>query len=161
MPAINYFGKNAIAPLLLLLASLSCNDSKKESAPSGKPREIVSISYSDIGGGEGDYKIIRITRDSVHAEAGITRTKAHHEWKSAISPKTWQSLTSALNVNTLDRIKSSPSKQSVDGYDETFQIRTAEKYHVYVNSYADTVYYRQLQRLKDRIRIIIPPEYQP
>lgn len=161
MPAINHIGKKVIAPLLLLLASFSCTDNKKDSASSGKPHEIISISYSDIGGEAGDYKIIRITRDSVHAEAGITRTKAHHEWKSAISPKTWQSLTSALNANTLDRIKSSPSKQSVDGYDETFQIRTAEKYHAYVNAYADTVYYRQLQRLKDRIRIIIPPEYQP
>jgi len=161
MPAINYFGKKVMAPLLLLLASFSCNGNTSETASSRKPDEIISISYSDIGGEEGEYKIVRITRDSVHAEAGTTRTKTHHEWKSAISLKTWHSLTSALDINTLGRIKSSPSKQSVDGYDETFQIRTAEKYHAYVNSYADTVYYKQLQRLKDRIRIIIPPEYQP
>lgn len=158
---MKYPGNNLMAPLLLLLASFSCNGNKSETASSRNPHDIISISYSDIGGEEGEYKIVRITSDSVHAETGTTRTKTHREWKSAISPKTWHSLTSALDVNTLGRIKSSPSKQSVDGYDETFQIRTAEKYHAYVNSYADTVHYKQLQLLKDRIRIIIPSEYQP
>jgi hypothetical protein len=33
-------------------------------------------------------------------------------------------VTASLNVKTLDKIESSPSKQPVDGFDETFQIRT-------------------------------------
>ncbi|MFC5871143.1 hypothetical protein ACFP3I_00885 [Chryseobacterium arachidis] len=145
---------------VLLLIFFSCDTPKSESIPSKNPNEVISINYSDIGGQFGNYKIFKVTRDSIHFEEGITNNKTHKEWKSAISPEVWQRIVSTVDVKTLDNIRSSPSKQSVDGFDETFQIRTGNKYHVYVNSYVDTVHYQQLQKLKNQIQNILPLEYQ-
>ncbi|WP_415328800.1 hypothetical protein [Chryseobacterium sp. MMS23-Vi53] len=158
MSAIKYFSLKIFSLSVLLLIFFSC-DSKKPENISSNPNDIISISYSDIGGELGNYKIVKVTKDSIHLEMGATNNKAHKEWKSAIQPQVWKKLTSTIDVKTLDKIKSSPSKQSVDGFDETFQIRTQKKYHAYVNSYVDTVYYKQLQKLKDQIQAILPTEY--
>lgn len=160
MSAIKNWGLKIFFPIFLLLIFFSCNDHQKEKISVKNPNEIISIKYSDIGGELGNYKIVNITRDSIHLETGITDNKIHKEWKSSISPETWKRITSTIDIKTLDKIESSPSKQSVDGFDETFQIRTAKKYHAYVNSYADTIYYKQLQHLKDQIQLILPLEYQ-
>lgn len=159
MSAIKYFSLKIFSLTVLLLIFFSCDDKKTEKISSTNPNEIISISYSDIGGELGNYKIVKVTKDSIHLETGVTNNKTHKEWKSAIKPQVWEKLTSTIDVKTLDKIKSSPSKQSVDGFDETFQIRTPKKYHAYVNSYVDTVYYKQLQKLKDQIQAILPTEY--
>ncbi|WP_027379942.1 hypothetical protein [Chryseobacterium daeguense] len=159
MSAIKNLGLKISFPVFLLLIFFSCDSKKNEAAPFG-PNEIISVNYSDIGGELGNYKIVKVTKDSIHLETGITQNKIHKEWKSAIAPQTWKQIISTIDVGTLDKIKSSPSKQSVDGMDETFQIRTRKKYHAYVNSFADTVYYKQLQKLKDQIQNILPQEYQ-
>lgn len=160
MSAIKYFSLKIFSLTVLLLIFFSCNNKNSENESPKNPNEIISINYSDIGGQLGSYKIVKITKDSIHLETGITNNKTHKEWKSAITPQIWKKLTSSIDVKTLDKIESSPSKQSVDGFDETFQIRTKKKYHVFVNSYADTTYYKQLQHLKDQIQIILPLEYQ-
>lgn len=159
MSAIKYLSLKIFFLTVLLLIFFSCDSKKTENISSTNPNEIISINYSDIGGQLGNYKIVKVTKDSIHLEKGITNNKIHKEWKSAITPQIWEKLTSTLDVKTLDKIKSSPSKQSVDGFDETFQIRTVKKYHAYVNSYADTVYYKQLQKLKDQIQILLPTDY--
>ncbi|GAA5096328.1 hypothetical protein GCM10023210_29930 [Chryseobacterium ginsengisoli] len=159
MSAIKYLSLKIFFLTVLLLIFFSCDSKKTENISSTNPNEIISIKYSDIGGQLGNYKIVKVTKDSIHLEEGITNNKIHKEWKSAITPQIWGKLTSTLDVKTLDKIKSSPSKQSVDGFDETFQIKTAKKYHAYVNSYADTVYYKQLQKLKDQIQILLPTDY--
>jgi hypothetical protein len=159
MSAIKYLSLKIFSLTVLLLIFFSCDRKKNENISSTNPSEIISINYSDIGGQLGNYKIVKVTKDSIHLETGITNKKIHKEWKSAITPQIWAKLTSTIDVKTLDKIKSSPSKQSVDGFDETFQIRTPKKYHAYVNSYADTVYYKQLQKLKDQILNILPTEY--
>ena len=159
MSAIKNLGLKIFAPIFLLLIFFSCNDQKTDRISPKNPNEIISINYSDIGGQLGSYKIVKITKDSIHLETGITNNRTHKEWKSKITPQIWQKITSTIDVKTLDKIQSSPSKQSVDGFDETFQIRTQKKYHVFVNSYADTTYYKQLQHLKDQIQIILPLEY--
>jgi hypothetical protein len=159
MSAIKYFSLKIFSLLVLLLIFFSCDNKKNEDNSSKSPNDIISISYSDIGGELGNYKIVKVTKDSIHIEQGITNNKTHKEWKSAIQPQVWEKLTSTIDVKTLDKIRSSPSKQSVDGFDETFQIRTPKKYHAFVNSYVDTVYYKQLQKLKDQIQAIIPTEY--
>ena len=115
---------------------------------------------SHIGGTLGEYTIVKITKDSVFAEKGATANKTHKEWASSINIDTWKRLISPINVNDLDDIKSSPSQQPVDGIDETFQIRTPAKSHIYVNSFADTVHYRQLQQFKEQLVLILPKEYQ-
>ncbi|SIQ19673.1 hypothetical protein SAMN05880574_10794 [Chryseobacterium sp. RU37D] len=156
MSAIKNIGLKLSAPVLLLLIFFSCDYKKSENIFSKKPNEIISIKYSEIGGELGNYKIVEVTKDSIHMETGSTHTKAHKEWKSKNTPQIWNRLTSTLDVRTLDKIKSSPSQQSVDGIDETFQIRTPKKYHAYVNAYVDTIYYKQLQKLKDQILNILP-----
>ena len=156
MSAIKNLGLKIFSPILLLLIFFSCNSKQDEKIPSKNPNEIIFIGYSDVGGSLGEYKIIKITKDSIHLEQGVADNKIHKEWHSAITPQIWKNITSTIDVRTLDKIKSSPSKQSVDGIDETFQIRTPKKSHVYVNSYIDTVYYKQFQELKNQLEIILP-----
>lgn len=160
MPAIKNNALKLLFSLFLLPALFSC-DRKKDQTPSAhkNPNEITFISLSNIGGDEGDYKIVKVTKDSIHAEMGITARRTHKEWDSAISTHTWKYLISPINVKDLDEIQSSPSKQSVDGIDETFQIRTPKKAHIYVNSYADTLHYQQLKQFKEQLTLIIPKEY--
>ncbi|WP_343610035.1 hypothetical protein [Chryseobacterium oranimense] len=159
MPAIKNIYLKLLFSMFLLPAFFSCDKSKEQTSITKNPNEITFISLSNIGGDQGDYKIIRITKDSIHAEQGITARRIHKEWDSAISMQTWNNLISSINTKDLDVIQSSPSKQSVDGIDETFQIRTPKKSHIYVNSYADTLHYRQLKLFKEQLNLILPTEY--
>jgi len=160
MPAIKNIYLKLLFSLFLLPAFFSC-DKQKEPTPVRykNPDEITLISLSSIGGGQGDYKIIKVTKDSIHAEKGITTRQIHQEWNSAISIQTWNKLISSINTKDLDVIQSSPSQQAVDGFDETFQIRTPKKSHIYVNSYVDTLHYRQLKQFKEQLTLILPTEY--
>jgi hypothetical protein len=146
--------------ILLLSAFFSCDSKKTEqSAPHKNPYEITFISVSDIGGNLGNYRIIKATKDSVFAEKGMTANQSHKAWSAAMNSDIWKKLVSTIHVTDLDHIKSSPSQQSVDGTDETFQIRTPKKSHIYVNAYADTLHYKQLQQLKEQLDKILPKEY--
>ncbi|AZB34021.1 hypothetical protein [Chryseobacterium bernardetii] len=156
MPTTKNVYLKLIFPIFLLSAFFSC-DSKKSKQPS--KNEITFIRLSHIGGTLGEYRIIKATKDSVFAERGATASKTHQEWASAINKDTWNLLISSINVKDLDKIKSSPSQQSVDGIDETFQIRTSKKNHFFVNSFADPEHYKQLQQLKEQLDKILPKEY--
>lgn len=68
-------------------------------------------------------------------------------------------MTSSFNIKNLDSIKSSPSIQPIDGIDESFQIKTNKKSHVYVNAQND-IHYNQFARFKQELLKIIPQEYQ-
>ncbi|AZA77840.1 hypothetical protein EG347_10070 [Chryseobacterium sp. G0186] len=161
MPTTKNIHLKILFSILLLSAFFSCDKQKQTSPiPSNDLNEITSIRLSHIGGTLGEYKIIKVTKDSVFAEKGATVNKTHQEWVSAINPDTWKKLKSSINVKDLDHIKSSPSQQSVDGIDETFQIRTSKKIHIYVNSFADTEHYKQLQQFKEQLDQILPKEYQ-
>ncbi|AYZ13595.1 hypothetical protein V2E39_10790 [Chryseobacterium arthrosphaerae] len=160
MPTTTNIHLKILFSIFLLSAFFSCETKKQEKTVSHKsPGEITSISVSHIGGILGDYRIIKATQDSVFAEKGTTASQTHKEWRSAISHDTWKSLIFSINTEDLDDIKSSPSQQSVDGIDETFQIRTPKKSHIYVNSFADTAHYRQLQLFKEQLDKILPKEY--
>lgn len=158
MPTTKNVYLKLIFLIFLLSAFFSC-DSKQSKQPESSKNEITLIRLSHIGGTMGEYRIIKVTKDSIFAEKGATVNKIHQEWASAISPDTWKRLTSSLNIKDLDKIKSSPSQQSVDGIDETFQIRTSKKAHFYVNSFADPEHYKQLQQIKEQLDKILPQEY--
>ncbi|WP_426479848.1 hypothetical protein ACP3T3_10690 [Chryseobacterium sp. CBSDS_008] len=161
MPTTKIIYLKILFSILLLSAFFSCDSKKAEPSVFHKsPHEITLISVSDIGGNLGNYRIIKATKDSVFVEKGMTANKTHKEWVSAINPETWKKLVSSVNIVDLDHIKSSPSRQSADGMDETFQIRTPKKSHIYVNAYADTLHYKQLQQLKEQLDHILPKEYQ-
>ncbi|BAP33203.1 uncharacterized protein CHSO_4166 [Chryseobacterium sp. StRB126] len=158
MPTTKNVYLKLIFPIFLLSAFFSC-DSKKSKQPAASPNEIIFIRLSHIGGTMGEYRIIKVTKDSVFAEKGATAHKTHQEWASSINMDTWKQLISPINIKDLDKIKSSPSQQSVDGIDETFQIRTPKKAHFYVNSFADPAHYKQLQQFKEQLDNILPKEY--
>lgn len=161
MPATKKLHLKIQFSILLLSAFFSCDSKKTEPSVSQKnPYEITFISVSDIGGHLGNYRIVKATKDSVFAEKGMTANQSHKAWSSAMDSDTWKKLVSTIRITDLDHIKSSPSQQSVDGTDETFQIRTPKKSHIYVNAYADTLHYKQLQQLKERLDKILPKEYQ-
>lgn len=161
MPAIKNNHLKLLFSLFLLPAFFSCDKEKKQiSASPQNPNEITFISLSNIGGEQGDYKIIKVTKDSIHAEQGVADLQTHKEWNSAITAQNWKNMTTSIKVKDLDEIQSSPSKQSIDGIDETFQIRTPKKSHIYVNSYADTIHYKQLKQFKEQLNLLLPTEYQ-
>ncbi|QBA20733.1 hypothetical protein EU348_05840 [Chryseobacterium indologenes] len=161
MPTTKKLHLKILFSILLLSAFFSCDSKKTEPSVSQKnPHEITFISVSDIGGHLGNYRIVKATKDSVFAEKGMTANQTHKSWASAMNAETWKKLVSTINIVDLDHIKSSPSQQSVDGTDETFQIRTPKKSHIYVNAYADTLHYKQLQQLKEQLDKILPKEYQ-
>lgn len=160
MPTTKKLHLKILFSILLLSAFFSCDSKKREQTVSHKnPYEITFISVSEIGGHLGNYRIIKATKDSVFAEKGMTANQTHKTWGSAINSSTWKQLVSSVRIVDLDHIKSSPSQQSVDGTDETFQIRTPKKSHIYVNAYVDTLHYKQLQQLKEQLDKILPKEY--
>jgi GTP-binding protein EngB required for normal cell division len=158
MPAIRNSVLKITFSMLLLLVFFSCEE-KAQKPLISRSDEITFVGLSNVGGDMGYYRVIKITKDSIHAEQKNAARKVHQQWNSAISSKTWKQLVSSINIQTLDKVKSSPSVQPVDGTDETFQIKTLKKSHVYVNSYVDTIHYKQLQKLKSRIEEILPKEY--
>lgn len=161
MPTTKNVYLKLIFPIFLLSVFFSCDSKKSEQAPASKnSNEITLIRLSHIGGTLGEYRIVKVTKDSIFAEKGATVNKTHQEWAATINKDTWKQLTSSINIKDLDNIKSSPSQQSVDGIDETFQIRTSKKAHFYVNSFADPEHYKQLQQLKEQLDKILPKEYQ-
>lgn len=161
MPTTKNIYLKILFSILLLSAFFSCDSKKTEQTGSGKPSHgITFVSVSDVGGNLGSYRIIKATKDSIFAEKGMTANQTHKEWRSAISADTWKQLVASIKISDLDFIKSSLSRQSADGIDETFQIRTPKKSHIYVNAYTDTVHYRQLQQLKEQLDKILPKEYQ-
>lgn len=159
MPTTKITYLKILFSIVLLSAFFSCDSKKTESVSNKNSNEITFISVSHVEGNLGNYRIIKVTKDSVFAEKGKTDNKTHKAWASAISKDTWKQLISSVKIADLDSIKSSPSQQSVDGIDETFQIRTPKKSHIYVNAFVDTLHYKQLQQIKEQIDQILPKEY--
>lgn len=145
--------------IFLLLIIFSCSRKTVDKNSDSKVEEITIIGFSEIGGQLGFYKVVKVTRDSIHLETGETSTKKHKEWHSALKPENWKNITSCFKIKNLDTIESSPSIQPIDGIDESFQIKTNKKSHVYVNCQND-IHYNQFSRFKQELLKIIPQEYQ-
>ncbi|MCI3939273.1 hypothetical protein MQX03_19035 [Chryseobacterium aahli] len=147
-----------ILSMFLLLTFFSCSEKSFENKPSPKdPEEITFISLSHVGGQLGNYSSYKITRDSIHFEGGMTANQKHNEWHRAITPQIWKNLISSIKIKDLGLIESSPSIQPIDGIDETFQIKTTKKSHVFVNAYSDT-HYRQFEEFKIKLENLSPKQ---
>lgn len=153
MSAIKFLGLKIFFSTVLLLIFLSCNEEAKKNI--FESNEITFISFSNVSGNLGNYRIIKITQDSITAETGNTTRQTHQQWASKTSPKIWKELTSYFDLKSLDHIKSSESIQAKGGTDEVFQIKTSKKSHVYVNSYHDTLHYKQFERFKSQLEKIL------
>ncbi|KMQ61274.1 hypothetical protein ACM39_17815 [Chryseobacterium sp. FH2] len=157
MPAIKNTGLKILFLTVLLPAFFSCD--KKQEKPIVNSNEITLIKLSNVGGQLGSYRNIKVSKDSISIEQGILSRNTHKKWSSAITHETWNQLSSSIDVKTLDKIKSSESKQAEDGIDETFQIKTPKQSHVFVNSYNDTIHYKQFEKFKSQLEKILPKEY--
>lgn len=158
MSAIFKYPLKIFFSIFVLLTFFSCQ--KTETKKQNNSESIISINLSYIGGNAGNYRIIKITKDSIHAERGNIANNIHQQKSLTLDPKTWKLLISSIDIKSLDKIESSASIQSLDGIDETFQIKTPKKSYIYVNSYNDTIHYGQLQRFKDQLEKVLPKEYQ-
>lgn len=152
-------GLKILFSMFLLLIFLSCSEKTADKNSDSKTEEITFIGLSEIGGQSGYYRVVKVTKDSIHFETGETSTKKHKEWHSVIKPENWKNITSSFKIKNLDSVESSPSIQPIDGIDESFQIKTNKKSHVYVNAQNDT-HYRQFADFKQQILKILPKEYQ-
>lgn len=161
MPAVQRSDLKFFLSTVLLLVFFSCSKkSDSEKSGSRKNEEILYIGVSNVGGQLGNYRTIKINQDSLHIEQGLSSSNQHKEKHIALKPETWKKLCGVFNLKTLDRIKSSTSIQPINGIDESFQIKTTKKSHVYVNAYEDPNYI-QFENFKTELAKIIPPEFQP
>lgn len=145
--------------IFLLLILFSCGEKNTGNQKNSETEKITSIGFTNIGGQLGYYKIIKINKDSVFVETGETSTGKHSKWSASLKSQTWETIISGLKIKDLDSIKSSQSIQPIDGIDESFQIKTNKKSHVYVNAQNDP-HYDQFINLKIQIAQILPKEYQ-
>lgn len=159
MSTVKTAGLRIFFSTFLLLIFFCCSEKTAENKNSSGIEEIVFIGVSDVGGELGSYRNVKITKDSIHLEQGMTSKQKHSEWHKAISLETWKNLTSSFKIRDLSLIESSPSIQHLDGMDETFQIKTTKNSHVFVNSYSDR-HYRQFEEFKTKLGGIIPKKYQ-
>ncbi len=159
MSAIKNLSLKNLFPTFLLLIFFSCEQKKEIPVKACVSNEIIFIGFSKVGGKGGNYKTVKITKDSIKLEQGSTATHKHQQWASNINNEDWKNLTSSFDTATLDKIKSSESIQAQDGMDETFQIKTSKKSHVYVNSYNDSIHYKQFEKFKSQLDKILPKEY--
>lgn len=160
MSAIKINGLKIFFSIFLLLTLFSCNkENSEQNSLSAKPEEITFIGLSNVGGQQGYYRIIKITKDSIHLETGTNEGKKNKNWNQSITPKTWKKLTSWFKIKDLSFVESSPSIQNIDGIDESFQIKTTKKSHVFVNAYND-VHYQQFENFKNQLNTILPQELQ-
>lgn len=146
--------------MFLLLIFFSCSQkTNDDKILSTGVEEITFIGFSNVGGEAGNYSNVRITKDSIHFEEGTTANRKHSEWHKAITPVVWKNLVSSFKIKDLSIVESSPSIQHLDGIDETFQIKTSKKSHVFVNAYSD-VRYRQFEEFKIKLKNILPKQNQ-
>lgn len=157
MSAIKNLSLKIFFSTVLLLTFFSCD--KKQEKILVNSNEITIIKLSNVGGQLGNYRNIKVTRDSINLEQGILSNNTHKTWSSTITPEIWKQLSSSIDVKTLDKVKSSDTKQAEDGIDETFQIKTGKKSYVFVNSYNDTIHYKQFEKFKSQLDKILPKEY--
>ena len=158
MSTVKTSALRVILSMFLLLTFFSCSEKSFENKPSPKDtEEITFISLSNVGGELGNYSSYKITQDSIHFEGGMTANQKHNEWHRAITPQIWKNLISSIKIKDLGLIESSPSIQPIDGIDETFQIKTTKKSHVFVNAYSDT-HYRQFEEFKIKLENLSPEQ---
>ncbi len=82
MSAIKINSLKMLFSIFLLLTLFSCNkENSDKKLSSGKPEEITFIGLSYVGGEQGNYRIIKITKDSIHLETVQMKVKKHKSCK--------------------------------------------------------------------------------
>ncbi|WP_312077268.1 hypothetical protein [Chryseobacterium sp.] len=159
MSAIKKSGLRIFFPMLLLLI-FSCSESKKTDKKKSEEDKVEYVIFSIVGGHGGYYKTIKVTHDSLLLATGNASSNTHKSWKQIVPEQKSKEILGQLNIHQFMFIKSSESRQPVDGVDETFQIKTKDSSYVFVNAYNDKENYQQLKNFKTKLNTILPKQYQ-
>jgi len=159
MSAIKKSGLKTFFPMLLLLI-FSCSESKNTDRKNSEEDKVEYVIFSIVGGHAGYYKTIKVTQDSVVLATGNTASNTHKSWRKSLSELKRKEILGQLKIHQFMFIKSSESRQPVDGLDETFQIKTQDSSYVFVNAYNDKENYQQLKNFKTKLNTILPKQYQ-
>lgn len=108
---------------------------------------ITKISYSTTGGRGGNYEHLDISTDS------LIYIQARRGTEKAIKEKTvtndWNRLTSTINLDDFDNIKSNPGHALYDGTDITITVEVGKEKHTIINGNEDTVNFKRIEPFTD------------
>lgn len=68
MSAVKISDLKIFVSMFLLLIFFSCSEKAADKKPDSKTEEITFIGLSEIGGQLGFYRVIKVTKDSIHFE---------------------------------------------------------------------------------------------
>ena len=128
--------------LLLIVTSaflfLNCNNKnpqKKNLIKAIETEKVQKIGYSLFGGWIGSGYNIVITPDSIHYFYEVMSFEPSEKGKydTLTSPELWLDLMGKLDLNTFEKIESTPSMQMVDGSDREYFIETNKRRLYFLN----------------------------
>ncbi len=104
---------------------------------SSNSQAINRISYNSVGGEEGGYANVELSKDSINGTMGSPYEKIII--KEKIQRTLWDSLTQSLTLDDFKKIKSGRSVTHIDDIDVSVKIETDEDSYSFLNGNIDMV----------------------
>lgn len=104
---------------------------------SSNSQYINRISYNSVGGEQGGYANVELTKDSINGTIGIPNEKIII--KEKIQKALWDSLTKATTLDDFKEIKSGRSLTHIDDIDVSVKIETDEDSYSFLNGNIDKI----------------------
>lgn len=104
---------------------------------SSNAQTINRISYNSVGGEQGGYTNVELTKDSINGMIGSPNEKIII--KEKIQKTLWDSLTKSTTLDDFKEIKSGKSVTHIDGIDVSVKIETNEYSYSFLNGNIDEV----------------------
>jgi hypothetical protein len=104
---------------------------------SSNAQNINKISYNSVGGEQGGYVNVELTKDSINGTIGSPNEKIII--KEKIQKALWDSLTKSTTLDDFKEIKSGKSVTHIDGIDVSVKIETNEYSYSFLNGNIDQV----------------------
>ena len=104
---------------------------------SSNAQTINRISYNSVGGEQGGYTNVELTKDSINGMIGSPNEKIII--KEKIQKTLWGSLTKSTTLDDFKEIKSGKSVTHIDGIDVSVKIETNEYSYSFLNGNIDEV----------------------
>lgn len=114
--------------ILIIVLFVSCSSNSKA---------INRISYNSIGGEQGGYANVKLSKDSINGTIGNPYKKIII--KEKIQKTLWDSLTKSLILDDFKKIKSGKSVTSIDGIDVSVKIETEDDSYLFLNGNIDQI----------------------
>lgn len=114
--------------ILIIFLFISC---------SSNSQAINRISYNSVGGEEGGYTNVELSKDSINGTIGSPYEKIII--KEKIQRALWDSLTKSLSLDDFKKIKSGKSVTYIDDIDVSVKIETDEDSYSFLNGNIDEI----------------------